>query len=377
MCKQSVSLSGPWTCHNDEYGGAIEKVLTQIDQWMQLNPYEVIGINFNSDFDHSLSDVIAPELHALLQGLWDPTPERISDGNLTMNTVLNETLLWPTLSSAILTNQRIFIFMFESLWLGGRPWIHVRPTGTVGPVVNDDCSLLVENSRRDCNLCVDLVQLDFYGNFGHCIFDMARICSLEMYNGSQACYDERIQFGKTVNSLIVDFPNRFTSPFTVNEVAEAMNVLNIQFYNSGPVTTQQPPPSSCLPEPIPRPEPSPLPPVTSSCEALQRIALTQVGYFQCEANVDDGCDRLVCPSDLMDTNGAFLFQLEIAILSCDSPPAIQITLADPTGDLLVSATTSQSDMIDFLGIPIDVTLDQLENEIGLQVSILLNANRQT
>ena len=160
-------------------------------------------------------------------------------------------------------------------------------------------------------------------------------------------------------------------------MAEAMNVLNIQFYNSGPVTTQQPPPSSCLPEPIPRPEPSPLPPVTSSCEALQRIALTQVGYFQCEANVDDGCDRLVCPSDLMDTNGAFLFQLEIAILSCDSPPAIQITLADPTGDLLVSATTSQSDMIDFLGIPIDVTLDQLENEIGLQVSISLNANRQT
>ena len=350
----------------------------QINQWMQLNPYEVISINFNNDFDHSLSDVIAPDLHALLEALWDPTPERISDGNLTMNTNYNETLEWPTLGNAIETNQRIFIFMFESLWLGGKPWIHVRPTGTVGPIVDDDCSLLVENSRRYCNLCVDLVQLDFYGNFGHCIFDMARICSLEMYNGSQACYDERIQFGKTVNFLLVDFPNRATSPFTVIEVAETMNALNIEYYNSGPITTQQPLPSSCLPEPIPQPQPSPLPPIISTCEALLRIATNPLGYFQCQANIDGGCDRLVCPSDLLDTNGAFLFQLEVIIRSCDSPSALQIILMDPTGDLLVSVTTNQSGTIDFLGIPIDVTLDQLQNAIGLQVggfNVLLNVNR--
>ena len=340
----------------------------QIDQWMQLNPNEVISINFNHDFDHSLSDVIAPDLHALVEGLWNPTPERISDGNLTMNTYYNETLEWPTLLQAIETNQRIFVFLFESLWLGGKPWIHVRPTGTVGPVVDDDCSLLVANSRRDCNLCVDLVQMDFYGAYGHCIFDMARICSIEMYNGSQACYDERIQFGKTVNFLLVDFPNRATSPFTVVEVANSMNALNIQHYTAvDPITTNQTLPSTCLPEPIPPTEPSSLPPITSTCEALQRIASNPVGYFQCEANTDEGCDRLVCPADLLDTNGAALFQLQVIVRSCDDPTAIQFILTDPASNELVNITAGQSGSIDFLGIPIIVVFDQLEDSVGLQV----------
>ena len=42
-----------YTCHMAAYGGAIAKMLDQVDAWMNKNRNEVVVLHFNRDYDKS------------------------------------------------------------------------------------------------------------------------------------------------------------------------------------------------------------------------------------------------------------------------------------------------------------------------------------
>ena len=364
------SPAGPWTCHGDGYAGSIEKVLEQINDWMNNNTYDVVAINFNDDFDSSLTDVLAPSLHALLERFWDPTPERIADGNLTMNTGYNTTGGdWPILGDAIAANQRVFVVMAEELLLGGKPWAHPESVyrSTFGTtIVTDNCDPATGYARDRCDVCVDLVLVNAFGSYGLCIFEMAELCSLQLYNASDACYYQRRDNGKTVNWIMIDFPDLTVSPNTVVEVAQGLNERNIEYYSTPRPTSVVPiaTPTACLPEPTPTPDPPTLPPPTSLCDALQQIATEPVGYFQCDVSV--ACDRLLCPVDLMETGFDFIF--EIALLECEYPTPLEVVLRDPFGTVQAETKTNHTGPVEILGLEVDATLEQVtKNSVGFQV----------
>ena len=166
--KGSVHLSWDYA-----YAGPISKILRQIDEWMGAHPYEVVGINFNSNFQAEYREVIYTSLLQLLEDKWGPTVARQNSKDLAMSTFFQETGDWPTLLQAIETNQRVFIFISHALSNKPSllPWVHAPPASTWTAVTTSHtiCSVVVDIAN--ISLCTNrpvLLQIGVY-NFGICI----------------------------------------------------------------------------------------------------------------------------------------------------------------------------------------------------------------
>ena len=363
--------AGLWTCHSTAYAGKLEMALTQINDWMNMHPDQIVSLFFNGDYDHSNSQPIAQELHPLLENMWEPTEERISNGSLVMNTDLNTTGEWPTLYNAIYTSRaRIFVFVHETLQMGGKPWIHNPIPDTLpSQEVIDNCNGIIGSSEGQCNVCEDLFSVEVIGSRGHCLFELAQLCNLVIENATEACYALRRQYGKTVNVIEVDFPNRPPEEMSVVQVADRLNDRNVEYFGgSSPQPTPLPTPTDCFPGHTPSPTPSPEPQPSTYCEALQQISRQPLIYVNCDPNNE--CNRLVCPVDLFDSKGTQLFTIEIAVLECTSPIETETLFRAPNGLLIGKIHTNHSGVFDFVGTRINVTVDQMGSSIGFSVSSL-------
>ena len=366
--------AGLWTCHSTAYAGKLEMALTQINDWMNMHPDQIVSLYFNGDYDRSKSQPIAQELHSLLENMWEPTEERISNGSLVMNTDLNTTGEWPTLYNAIYTSRaRIFVFVHETLQMGGKPWIHNPIPDTLpSQEVIDNCNGIIGSSEGRCNVCEDLFSVEVTGSRGHCLFELAELCNLVVENATEACYALRRQYGKTVNVIEVDFPNRSPEEMSVVQVADRLNDRNVEYFGgSSPQPTPVPTPTDCFPGHTPSPTPSPEPQPSTYCEALQQMSERPFFYFLCEPNEE--CDRLICPVDFTDSGGILLFQIEFTVLVCTYPFEFQVIIKDPAARVIGQIQTNHSGIFRLLNFPLNITLDQLGSSVGLSVSLSLHS----
>lgn len=368
----SVS-AGLWTCHSNGYAGKVEEVLNQVNDWLtDKNNDQIVSLNFNGDYDRSRSQPIAEALHSLLESFWwttSPPPfrKKRGDGPPIMNSDFNETGQWPTIHMATSNNKRIFVFLHETLQLGGKPWAHNPIRGTEpDEVVDDNCNGLIDHTRGACDVCADLLTVNAYGGRGHCLFEIAEICNQVTANVSRACFDLRMTYGKTVNVVLVDFPDAAPDGHSVVDVVDMLNDLNVQFYTSS--TPAPPNVTDCFPGYTPTPSPTPLPQPTTYCEALQQLARTPVYYFQCHTNA--ACDRLVCPSDLQAIGAPFIIEFAL-IITCDDSKLyeFELTITDPLGRVVGNVTTRTTGQFLVLAIRLNITLDPLEDAVGLEVCV--------
>ena len=360
--------AGLYTCHSTAYAGPIDEVLRQIDVWMGENYNNVIGIHFNGDYDRSRAEPIATALDLLLDEYWYGQRQRIKRGGpLLMNNDFQRTGQWPLVQTALSNNRRIFVFLHESLQLGDQPWAHNSINSSEPSLtIKDNCDSLIGFTRDECNVCDDLYSIDAIGNRGNCLSATAELCNMVTLNATMECLRLRMEYGKTLNVIEVDYPNRSPEGLSVVDVAKKVNELNVDFFLSG--RTDFPNATDCTPGFMPTPSPSPQPRPETYCEALMQIAETPLNYFQCTPN--DECNRLICPADLLE-NG-FLFRLEVGIVpNCNTSEDTEffIELYGPFGgDPLGAVQANKTGLYFLLTFPLIIRIDQMETAIGVEVS---------
>ena len=372
--------AGLWTCHSNAYAGMVEDILKQIDDWMNvetniINYYDVVSLHFNGDYDRSRSQPIAEALNQLLLEYWPPQsiiPRKKRGAGrvpLSMNNELNFTGEWPAIYRAQGRNERVFVFLHESLQLGNQTWAHdTIPSESPSEVVKDSCDGLIDFTRGACNVCTDLWGVDAIGSLGNCISETAEICNTVTLNVSRACFDLRMEYGKTLNVIEVDFPARAPENLSVVQVADMLNTINFNFFNGPPQLIPQP--ADCNPGYVPTPSPSPLPRPTTYCEALTQIAQTPLYYLQCSPNDAMPCDRLVCPVDLF--GDGLIFSVEMAVEAgvCGEPANFLVSLGPFGGAPLSLVSANTTGLYLLLSFPLVITIDQMTDleSIGVEVS---------
>ena len=106
------------------------------------------------------------------------------------------------------------------------------------------------------------------------------------------------------------------------------------------------------------------------CEVLQQIASRAPGNFVCSTN--QRCDGVDCTADLL--NNGMPFQSRAVILVCQLPrPAVEINLLSSSGAAIVNETVDHSEVLSVQQfLQVNITLDQYQNAIGLQVNAFVN-----
>ena len=368
--------AGLWTCHSNGYAGLVEDIVKQVDDWMnqETNRGEIVSLFFNGDYDRSRSEPIAAALNELLTSYWGITIVRRKRGasspTVLMNEDFNFTGQWPTLFRAFSNNERVFVFLHETLQLGEQRWAHDPiPSESPREVIKDSCDNLIDFTTGACNVCTDLWGIDAIGNRGNCIYRTAEICNTVTYNVTRGCLDLRMDYGKTLNVIEVDFPDRAPDGLSVVDIADKFNDLNLQHFQGAPTPTPAliPDMDNCTPAFTPTPSPSPKPRPVNYCAALEQISETPLYYFQCSPN--DDCSALDCPIDLF-ANGAF-FNLRVWVqTSCDGPPAFVMEMFAPDGSSVGRVSASETGPYTLVTFPLFITVDQMDDAIGVAVSYI-------
>ena len=363
----TVVPAGLWTCHSNGYAGTVDEILRQVNEWLHLSPNynEIVSLFFNGDYDRSRSEPIAKALNDLLERYWTvQLMVKRSRSFLTMNTDLNTTGEWPQLQRVIGRNERVFVFLHESLQLGDQPWAH-DPVSSQDPseVIKDSCNSLISFTRGACNVCTDLWGIDAIGSRGNCISRTAEICNTVTYNVTRDCFDLRMQYGKTLNVIEVDFPDRAPENLLVVDIADKFNDLNVQYFLS-PSPPEPRNATDCTPAFTPTPSPSPRPRPATYCDALKQIAETPLYYFQCQPN--DACDTLLCPIDLFSDGNLFRFDISVQV-ECGKAAVFVIELFSPLGGSVGRVAANKTGLYIILAFPLFITINELDDAIGVQV----------
>ena len=360
--------AGLWTCHSNGYSGPLAEVLRQVDEWLKdINNFQnIVSLNFNGDYDRSRSQFIAVALHELLENLWIQHEQKRSLSALTMNTDFNETGQWPFLFHAVDRNERVFVFLHETLQLDGKPWAHdLIPITEPGEIVTDSCDGLIDFTRGACDVCTSLLNINAHGSRGNCISETAEICNGVTANVSRACFDLRVQYGKTVNVISVDFPSLAPDGHSVAQIADMLNEINVANFRSPPEDLLNVTGDNCTPGFMPTPSPPPRPQPTTYCEALMQIAAAPIYYFQCETNTNIDCDRLLCNVDIFGNGMIATFQIAL-VHECGKASVFQMSIS--LGGLVLGTIDANSTgLYTILNFPLSITLDQMDDAVGLEV----------
>lgn len=223
------------------YAGFVTQILSQISDWMDKteNRNEVIGLQFTNKSSETNKSAIIKELIHLLEARWCPDSNNSetcskSTRDISLNTHYNETNTWPTLSHAIDTNSRIFIFIEAGLNVDQleKKWMNLSPvlkySFTQQMTTSNDCSQLVECAQQ-CNISSELVSATGY-MLGICNTDVQQDCNSQLSSYVEECYQMRQQYGQTVNVILVNYPEQANLPNTVFEVAKLLNERNVKKY---------------------------------------------------------------------------------------------------------------------------------------------------
>ena len=239
------------------YGGSLVDILSQVDDWMRINTGEVIGIHFTRNQPVQDRAAVFSNLAPLLEMMWGEgtANSNSSSGNSFVSATEMSTYYtsnsnaWPSLGVAVEENERIFVFVDDELSGNSeslRPWINPTPFSTVAPEgfsFGSTCieSGILEDASR-CNITTtgdaDLVIATGY-TLVACINDGQDSCNEVLENATERCYGLRQEGNRTVNIVLVDFPNRITTgTVSVFEIVSDLNWRNVlQYVGASAIST--------------------------------------------------------------------------------------------------------------------------------------------
>ena len=193
---------------------------------MKLNTKEVIGLHFTKN---TPSDERESVFHGLVQ-LLDVVWKSNSTTGLNSFYIINRS--WPTLKQAIESNQRIFVFFDEEL-IGNRyikkTWINPPPFSTFQETpLNPSCMNpgILDHASR-CDTTNDIVIAAGY-TVAVCITNAQAACNSVLFNAMEKCFRLRREGKRTVNVILVDYPEMITNNVSVFAVTMVLNELNVK-----------------------------------------------------------------------------------------------------------------------------------------------------
>ena len=217
------------------YAGLITQVLDQINDWMEDNRNEVIGVQFSRNSPDAQRSAVVREMVRLLEQRWCPNnnssePCSNSTDNLSLNTHYNQSGTWPTLAEAINTNSRIFVFINEALnvdnletkWMNPAPiskYSFSPPTPT-----NGNCFGLLECAQQ-CNSTTELLTATGF-MLGACNDVIQQDCNVRLSEYIEECYMMRQQYEQTINVILVNYPELGDAVFETSRLVNERNVAS-------------------------------------------------------------------------------------------------------------------------------------------------------
>ena len=220
--------------------------------WLNSHPSEVVVLNFgNIEYpNHTIS--------ALTNTMMDIFPAR--SVGVKMNRKLKQTGAWPTLGEAVRSNERIFVFVRDTVGAITASEDHhsfvkeikVKPENlkksniSAGPGevailtsykaedVEGDCAYIVDTNDEACLLdssaaSIDFLKLSFFskfsesGTFGtECLWESARKCNVWPQVVVRKCTGRRFR----PNFIILDYPN-YQGNAKIN-IVQLCNQVNLE-----------------------------------------------------------------------------------------------------------------------------------------------------
>ena len=223
---------GAWICHKDAYANSVQRMINDIDKWMNepANRNEVVVIHFNRDSADADSDKTGADIIKQLKEKWEPNSKRTNAKELSIQPSMNTKL-----ADAIKANQRIYVISHWKLVSDFQryPWIigywNVGYTWTSMKYLNSNgCYALIRAMGEDrCSKEAyhAFVRYDLYLTSGLCVHDLASKCRRYINEGVQECFKGTSKSKSTVNFIVVDYAD--------NEVIKAtrsQNIQNIKLY---------------------------------------------------------------------------------------------------------------------------------------------------
>ena len=232
--------------------GKMSSLFITMRSWLNSHPSEVVVLNFgNIEYpNHTIS--------ALTNTMMDIFPLR--SVGVKMNRKLKQTGAWPTLGEAVRSNERIFVFVRDTVGAITASEDHhsfvkeikVKPENlkksniSAGPGevailtsykaedVEGDCAYIVDTNDEACLLdssaaSIDFLKLSFFskfsesGTFGtECLWESARKCNVWPQVVVRKCTGRRFR----PNFIILDYPN-YQGNAKIN-IVQLCNEVNLE-----------------------------------------------------------------------------------------------------------------------------------------------------
>ena len=234
--------------------GKMSSLFITMRSWLNSHPSEVVVLNFgNIEYpNHTIS--------ALTNTMMDIFPLR--SVGVKMNRMLKQTGSWPTLGEAVRSNERIFVFVRDTvgaitpaqehqsfvkeikvkpdtlrksdLDLSAGPGEVTIMTSYKAEDVEGDCAYIVDTNDEACILdsrapTIDFLKLSFFskfsesGTFGtECLWESARKCNVWPQVVLRKCTGRRFR----PNFIILDYPN-YQGNAKIN-IVQLCNEVNLE-----------------------------------------------------------------------------------------------------------------------------------------------------
>jgi len=224
--------------------GSVHHLLNQVADWLNRHPTELVVLSFGN--------IEYPEvtIAKLLEALRSVFPEA---GDLVkINKDFKANGSWPLLGEAVDKNERVFVFIRDTVGVIGEDDLHfvreikvksdrafpankseteVFVTSSYKARHVTDCSYLLETSRLTCHSetlrPTDFLKLSLFSKFGkggplglHCVSDMAKKCNQWAEGSIASC--RRKPFRPSM--VLVDFPTYVGQAKSLIDLAEAENL---------------------------------------------------------------------------------------------------------------------------------------------------------
>ena len=233
-----------------EYSGSLTEILRQVDEWMRNNTDEVIGIHFTRNIPEADRPRVFDAAIPLMEAKWGQGAASNSSAT-EMNTYHHDNSLWPTLREAVTENQRIFVFVDPEL----NPGDISRPWKNPAPMVNfelSDFDRLCSDLVSQASFCNGTGERELIILTGHtlavCMDEGQIMCGRFLQTASNDCYDFREEENRTVNVVLVNYPESGIGANSVISVVDELNNRNINRFrvvmeivtSESPTTTDDP-----------------------------------------------------------------------------------------------------------------------------------------
>ena len=228
--------------------GRMDTLLEDMRSWLDQHPSEVVVLNFGNI---EWAEETIPNLMETLLDKFSPEEKRVG-----LNTAFKKTGAWPTLAEAVVSNQRVFVFLRDSIGAVTENELEIVREVKVKPgddvlsknltytdasittsykarSVGSDCKYVLESNSAACKSDnqteTDFLKLSFFSKFGkggvigtECVHKMARKCNQWVKQAVDSCNYRNFK----PNFVLVDYPNYQGQ--AENNIVELCNTVNME-----------------------------------------------------------------------------------------------------------------------------------------------------